>query len=134
MKSRGVYETPGGTLLYRAHQVLETLCLDRDTQHYKELVANRFAELVYFGQWFTPLREALSAFVTKTQEHVTGDVTLKLYKGNIINAGVTSPYSLYSEEIATFGQDQVYDQKNSAGFITLFGLPVAVQAKLQKKL
>ena len=134
MKSRGVYETPGGTLLYRAHQVLETLCLDRDTQHYKELVANRFAELVYFGQWFTPLREALSAFVTKTQEHVIGDVTLKLYKGNIINAGVTSPYSLYSEEIATFGQDQVYDQKNSAGFITLFGLPVAVQAKLQKKL
>jgi argininosuccinate synthase len=134
MKSRGVYETPGGTLLYRAHQVLETLCLDRDTQHYKELVANRFAELVYFGQWFTPLREALSAFVTKTQEHVTGDVTLKLYKGNVINAGVTSPYSLYSEEIATFGQDQVYDQKNSAGFITLFGLPVAVQAKLQKKL
>jgi len=133
MKSRGVYETPGGTLLYRAHQVLETLCLDRDTQHYKELVANRFAELTYFGQWFTPLREALSAFVTKTQEHVTGEVTLKLYKGNVINAGVTSPYSLYSEEIATFGQDQVYDQKNSAGFITLFGLPIAVQAKLQGK-
>jgi argininosuccinate synthase len=133
MKSRGVYETPGGTLLYRAHEVLETLCLDRDTQHYKQLVANRFAELVYFGQWFTPLREALSAFVTKTQEHVTGEVTLKLYKGNVINAGVTSPFSLYSEEIATFGKDQVYDQKNSAGFITLFGLPIAVQAKLQKK-
>ena len=133
MKSRGVYETPGGTLLYRAHQVLETLCLDRETQHYKALVANRFAELTYFGQWFTPLREALSAFVTKTQEHVTGEVTLKLYKGNMINAGVTSPYSLYSEEIATFGEDEVYDQKNSAGFITLFGLPIAVQAKMQGK-
>ncbi|MDD3411239.1 MAG: argininosuccinate synthase [Eubacteriales bacterium] len=133
MKSRGVYETPGGTILYRAHQVLETLCLDRDTQHYKELVANRFAELVYFGQWFTPLREALSAFVTETQKTVTGDVTLKLYKGNIINAGVASPNSLYSEAIATFGEDEVYDQKNSAGFITLFGLPIAVKAKLQDK-
>ena len=133
MKSRGVYETPGGTILYRAHQVLETLCLDRDTHHYKELVANRFAELTYFGQWFTPLREALSAFVTKTQEHVTGEVTLKLYKGNIINAGVTSPYSLYSEEIATFGKEFVYDQKNAEGFITLFGLPIAVQAKQQGK-
>jgi len=133
MKSRGVYETPGGTILYHAHHVLETLCLDRDTMHYKELVGNRYAELVYFGQWFTPLREALAAFVTKTQEHVTGEVTLKLYKGNLINAGVTSPYSLYSEEIATFGQDQVYDQKNSAGFITLFGLPIAVQAKMQGK-
>lgn len=97
MKSRGVYETPGGTILYRAHQVLETITLDRDTQHYKELVASKFAELVYFGQWFTPLREALSAFVDKTQENVTGDVTLKLYKGNMINAGVVSPYSLYSE-------------------------------------
>ncbi len=132
MKSRGVYETPGGTILYRAHQVLETLCLDRDTQHYKELVANRFAELVYFGQWFTPLREALSAFVTETQKTVTGEVTLKLYKGNVINAGVTSPNSLYSEEIATFGEDEVYDQKNSAGFINLFGLPIAVRAKLLK--
>ena len=109
MKSRGVYETPGGTILYRAHQVLETICLDRDTQHYKELVASRFAELVYFGQWFTPLREALSAFVDKTQETVTGSVTLKLYKGNLINAGVTSPYTLYSEEIATFDEDHVYD-------------------------
>lgn len=133
MKSRGVYETPGGTILYRAHQVLETLCLDRDTQHYKELVAARFAELVYFGQWFTPLREALSAFVDKTQETVTGDVTLKLYKGNIINAGVTSPNSLYSEEIATFGEDEVYDQADSKGFITLFGLPIAVKAKLRSK-
>jgi len=132
MKSRGVYETPGGTILYRAHQVLETLCLDRDTQHYKELVANRFAELVYFGQWFTPLREALSAFVTETQKTVTGDVTLKLYKGNIINAGTTSPYSLYSEQIATFGEDHVYDQKDSAGFINLFGLPIAARATLLK--
>jgi len=131
MKSRGVYETPGGTILYRAHHVLETLTLDRDTFHYKELVASRFAELTYFGQWFTPLREALSAFVTKTQEHVTGEVKLKLYKGNMINAGVTSPYSLYSEEIATFGEENVYDQKNAAGFITLFGLPIAVQAKQQ---
>ncbi len=131
MKSRGVYETPGGTILYKAHQVLETLTLDRDTQHYKALVAQRFAELTYFGQWFTPLRVALSAFVTSTQEHVTGEVTLKLYKGNMINAGVTSPFSLYSEQIATFGQDEVYDQKNAAGFITLFGLPVAVQSKVQ---
>ncbi len=129
MKSRGVYETPSGTILYRAHQVLETITLDRDTQHYKELVASKFAELVYFGQWFTPLREALSAFVDKTQENVTGDVTLKLYKGNMINAGVVSPYSLYSEEIATFDEDHVYDQKDSAGFINLFGLPIKVAAK-----
>ena len=129
MKSRGVYETPGGTILYRAHQVLETITLDRDTQHYKELVASKFAELVYFGQWFTPLREALSAFVDKTQENVTGDVTLKLYKGNMINAGAVSPYSLYSEEIATFDEDHVYDQKDSAGFINLFGLPIKVAAK-----
>ncbi len=133
MKSRGVYETPGGTILYRAHQVLETLCLDRDTQHYKELIAARFAELVYFGQWFTPLREALSAFVDKTQETVTGDVTLKLYKGNMINAGVTSPFSLYDEEIATFDEDDVYDQKDSAGFINLFGLPCKVRAMINKK-
>ena len=132
MKSRGVYETPGGAILYRAHQVLETLCLDRDTQHYKELVANRFAELVYFGQWFSPLREALSAFVTETQKTVTGTVKLKLYKGNIINAGVWSPYSLYSEEIATFGESD-YDQKDSAGFINLYGLPIKVQALVDGK-
>ena len=132
MKSRGVYETPGGAILYRAHQVLETICLDRDTQHYKELVANRYAELVYFGQWFTPLREALAAFVAETQKTVTGDVTLKLYQGNVINAGVTSPYSLYSEEIATFGEDHVYNQKDSAGFINLFGLPIAARATLLK--
>ncbi len=128
MKSRGVYETPGGTILYRAHEVLETLCLDRDTLHYKTLVAEQFAELTYFGKWFTPLREAISAFVDKTQEHVTGDVTLELYKGNIINAGVSSPYSQYFEELATFGEDHVYDQKDSAGFINLFGLSIRMNA------
>ncbi len=133
MKSRGVYETPGGTILYRAHEVLETITLDRDTQHYKELVASKFAELVYFGQWFTPLRESLSAFVDKTQENVTGDVTLKLYKGNMINAGVTSPYSLYDPEIATFDEDEVYDQADSAGFINLFGLPIKVKAQIEAK-
>ncbi len=133
MKSRGVYETPGGAILYRAHQVLETITLDRDTQHYKELVASRFAELVYFGQWFTPLREALSAFVDKTQETVTGDVTLCLYKGNMVNAGVVSPFSLYDEEIATFDEDHVYDQKDSAGFINLFGLPIKVKAMIEAK-
>ncbi len=133
MKSRGVYETPGGAILYKAHSVLETLCVDRDTVHYKELVAAKFAELVYYGKWFTPLREALSAFVDKTQEHVTGDVKLKLYKGNMINAGVTSPYSLYSEEYATFDADDVYNQKDADGFINLFGLPIKVKAMLQKK-
>ena len=133
MKSRGVYETPGGAILYRAHQVLETLCLDRDTQHYKEQVALRYAELVYFGQWFTPLREALDAFVNDTQKTVTGEVKLKLYKGNMINAGVTSPYSLYSEEIATFDEDEVYDQQDAEGFINLFGLPIATRAALLKK-
>jgi argininosuccinate synthase len=133
MKSRGVYETPGGTILYRAHEALETLCLDRDTQHYKQVVAARFAELVYFGQWFTPLREALSAFVDQTQNFVTGDVTLKLYKGNVSPAGIVSPYSLYSEEIATFNEDEVYNQNDSAGFISLFGLPSVVRAKMLKK-
>ena len=133
MKSRGVYETPGGTILYRAHEVLETLCLDRDTSHYKALVAQQFGELVYFGKWFTPLREALSAFVDKTQENVTGDVKLKLYKGNIINAGTTSKYSLYNPEFATFDEDDVYDQKDSEGFINLFGLPLTVKALMDKK-
>jgi len=129
MKSRGVYETPGGTILYHAHNKLEELTLDRDTYHYKQQAALRFAELVYFGQWYTPLRKALSAFVDSTQETVTGDVKLKLYKGNIIDAGVTSPYSLYDEDIATFDEDEVYNQKDSAGFINLFGLPIKVQAK-----
>ena len=133
MKSRGVYETPGGTILYHAHNTLEEICLDRDTYHYKQGVALRFAELVYYGQWFTPLREALSAFVDSTQETVTGDVKLKLYKGNIIDAGVTSPYSLYDEEIATFDEDEVYNQADSAGFINLFGLPIKVQAMKKAK-
>ena len=133
MKSRGLYETPGGTILFRAHQVLETITLDRDTQHYKALVAQQFAELVYFGKWFTPLREALSAFVDKTQETVTGDVRLKLYKGNVINAGVSSPFSLYDPEFATFDEDNVYNQADSAGFINLFGLPVKVAAKAKEK-
>ncbi len=131
MKSRGVYETPGGTILYKAHEFLEMLCLDRETQHYKQLVSQKFAELVYFGQWFTPLREALSAFVDSTQQTVTGDVNIKLYKGNIINAGITSPFSLYNEDVASFGDDGgAYDQKDSAGFINLFGLPIKVKAKL----
>lgn len=135
MKSRGVYETPGGAILYKAHEVLETITLDRETQHYKTLVAQKFAELVYFGQWFTPLRKALSAFVDSTQETVTGEVKLKLYKGNMINAGVTSPYSLYDAEIASFGEDGgIYDQAESAGFINLFGLPIQVRANLEKKL
>ena len=129
MKSRGVYETPGGAILYHAHNKLEELCLDRDTFHYKQQIGLKFAELVYYGQWFTPLREALSAFVDSTQQTVTGDVKLKLYKGNIIDAGVTSPYSLYDEDIATFDEDEVYDQKDSAGFINLFGLPIKVQGK-----
>lgn len=133
MKSRGVYETPGGAILYAAHQALEEICLDKETQHYKMQTALKFSELVYNGQWFTPLREALSAFVDKTQETVTGEVKLKLYKGNIINAGMTSPYSLYSEEIATFGEDNVYDQADSAGFINLFGLPIKVKALLDEK-
>mgnify|MGYP002568521468 CR=1 FL=1 len=133
MKSRGVYETPGGTILYHAHDVLETICLDKATQHYKQQIALKFADIVYDGQWYTPLREALSAFVDKTQETVTGDVKLKLYKGNIINAGVCSPYSLYSEEIATFGEDEVYNQYDAQGFINLFGLPIKVKAMLDEK-
>jgi len=134
MKSRGVYETPGGTILYRAHKDLEEICLDKETSHYKEQIALKFADIVYNGQWYTPLREALSEFVTKTQENVTGEIKLKLYKGNIVNAGMTSPYSLYSEEYATFGEDGVYDQNDSAGFINLFGLPTVVRAKMNEKL
>ena len=133
MKSRGVYETPGGTILYHAHDVLETICLDKETQHYKQQIALKFADLVYNGQWYTPLREALSAFVDKTQETVTGEVKLKLYKGNIINAGVTSPYTLYDEEVATFSEDHVYNQADAAGFINLFGLPIQVKAMLDEK-
>jgi argininosuccinate synthase len=133
MKSRGVYETPGGTILYAAHRELELLCLDRDTLHYKDIIAQRFAELVYFGQWFTSLREALSAFVDKTQETVTGTVRMKLYKGNCLPAGSKSDYSLYSEELSTFGRDEVYNQKDAEGFINLFGLPVKVRALMRKK-
>ncbi len=133
MKCRGVYETPGGEILYAAHDYLETLCLDKMTMHKKAELSITFAELVYNGQWYTPLREALSAFVDKTQEHVTGKVRLKLYKGNIIKAGAWSDWSLYSEEIATFGEDHVYDQKDSAGFINLYGLPISVGAAVKKK-
>ena len=132
MKCRGVYETPGGTILYKAHEALESICLDKMTMHEKQRLSITFAELVYNGQWFTPLREALSAFVDKTQEKVTGYVKLKLYKGNIIKAGVDSPYSLYSEEIATFGESD-YDQTDSAGFINLYGLPIKVQAVVDEK-
>ncbi|HIZ56617.1 MAG TPA: argininosuccinate synthase [Firmicutes bacterium] len=133
MKSRGVYETPGGTILYHAHEKLEQICLDRDTAHFKQYISIKFAEMVYNGQWFNPLREALSAFVDRTQETVTGDVKLKLYKGNIIDAGVTSPYTLYSEEFASFGEDDVYNQMDSQGFINLFGLPTKVKAMLDQK-
>ena len=132
MKCRGVYETPGGAILYKAHSVLESICLDKYTLHEKQKLSITYAELVYNGQWFTPLREALAAFVDKTQEKVTGKVRLKLYKGNMINAGVWSDYSLYSEEIATFGESD-YDQKDSAGFINLFGLPIKVQAMVDAK-
>ena len=133
MKCRGVYETPGGDILYAAHSYLETLCLDKYTMHKKQELSICFAELVYNGQWFTPLREALSAFVDKTQEKVTGKVRLKLYKGNIIKAGAWSDYSLYSEEIATFGEDNVYNQADATGFINLFGLPIKVQAEVNAK-
>lgn len=132
MKSRGVYETPGGAILYHAHEVLETICLDKETAHMKSQLSIKFADLVYNGQWFTPLREALSAFVDKTQETVTGKVKLKLYKGNIINAGVWSDYSLYSEELASFGESD-YDQRESEGFINLFGLPIKVKALLEEQ-
>lgn len=130
MKSRGVYETPGGTLLYQAHEYLEHLCLDRDTYQYKLNIANEFAKLVYNGLWFSPLRAALSAFVDETQKTVTGEVKLKLYKGNIIYAGATSPYSLYSESLASFTTGDLYNHKDAEGFINLFGLPLKVRAML----
>ncbi|MBO6269654.1 MAG: argininosuccinate synthase [Clostridium sp.] len=134
MKSRGVYETPGGTILYAAHEKLEEITLDRETQHYKAMMAMKFADLVYNGQWYTPLRKAMSAFVDSTQETVTGDVKLKLYKGNIIPASVTSPYSLFSEGMATFNEDDCYNQADSAGFINLFGLPIKVRALNSREL
>ncbi len=133
MKCRGVYETPGGTILYEAHKYLETMTLDKMTAHKKAELAITYADLVYNGQWFTPLREALAAFVDKTQENVTGKVRLKLYKGNVIKAGVWSDFALYSEELATFGEDDVYNQADSAGFINLFGLPIKVQAQVNAK-
>ncbi len=130
MKSRGVYETPGGTVLYEAHRALESITLDRDTLHYKQGVALKFAEMVYYGQWFSPLREALSAFVDSTQQNVSGDVRLKMYKGRCTAVGIRSLYSLYSEAFATFGEDEVYNQKDAEGFINLFGLPLKVKALL----
>ena len=133
MKSRGVYENPGGSILYYAHRELEYLCLDRMTYHFKQHVGVRFGELVYDGMWFCQLREALSAFVDSTQQTVTGQVKLKLYKGSIISAGSTSPYSLYSKEFVTFEHDDVYNQADATGFINLFGLPLQVRALMQEK-
>lgn len=133
MKSRGVYETPGGMVIYAAHRELELLCIDRDTLHYKDLVAQRYAELVYYGQWYTPLREALDAFVDVTQKTVTGVVRMKLYKGSCTPAGAKSPYSLYNADFSTFEQDEVYNQKDAEGFINLFGLPMKVRAIMEQK-
>lgn len=132
MKSRGVYETPGGTVLFAAHRELEYLCLDRQTMHFKEIISGKYAELVYDGVWYSPLRESLDAFVDKTQEFVTGVVRMKLYKGNCTPAGAKSPYSLYSEEFVTFGEDEVYNQKDAEGFINLFGLPLKVRALMMQ--
>jgi len=131
MKSRGVYETPGGTVLYEAHDALETLTLDRDTLHFKQELALRYAELVYYGKWFSTLRESIDAFVSTTQKNVTGTVRVKLYKGNCAAVGIRSPYSLYREDIATFSMDEVYDQSDAEGFINLFGLPETVSAKFR---
>jgi len=133
MKSRGVYETPGGTILYLAHRELEYLTLDRQTMHFKDIVAQRYAELVYDGLWFSPLKTALDAFIKVTQQTVTGKVRLKLYKGNCTPAGASSPYSLYHQELATFGQDEIYRQADATGFINLFGLPLKVHALLRQK-
>ncbi len=134
MKSRGVYETPGGTLLFEAHRALESLTLDRDTMSFKQTLANRYAELVYDGLWFTPLKDAMDAFVDQTQKVVTGEVKMKLYKGNCHSAGMTSPYSLYNEEFVTFGEDEVYNQADAEGFINLFGLPLKVNALMKQTL
>jgi len=131
MKSRGIYETPAGTLLYKAHRELECLVLDRETLHFKDMLAPKYAELVYYGEWYTPLRQALDAFVEYTQKNLTGTVRLKLYKGNCIIAGRKSPYSLYREELATFGKEDVYDQSDAKGFINLFGLPLKVRSLVE---
>ena len=133
MKSRGVYETPGGTIIYKAHSLLETICLDKETMHFKQGVAAKMGEILYNAQWYTPLREAIQAFVDKTQETVPGKVGLKLYKGNIIPNGLESPYSLYSVKTASFDEDDEYDQKDSAGFINLYALPTKIRAKMEKK-
>ncbi len=133
MKCRGVYETPGGAILYHAHEKLEQICLDKNTQHYKQRMALEFADLVYNGLWFNPLREAMTAFVDSTQQHVTGTVNLKLYKGNIIDCGMTSPYSLYDADVATFDEDTVYNQADSQGFVNLYSLPTRIYAKLNAK-
>ena len=133
MKSRGVYETPGGTILYHAHEKLEQLTLDRDTQHYKQNLALKYGDLVYNGLWFSPLRQAMQAFVDYTQKTVTGEVTLELYKGNIIDAGITSPFSLYNEELATFDEDNIYNQNDAEGFINLFGLPQTARVLAKHK-
>ena len=132
IKSRGVYETPGGAILYKAINVLETITLDKESAHLKEQLAQKYADIVYNGQWFTPLREALDAFANSLAKTVTGDVKLKLYKGNMINAGVTSPYTLYDEQTASFGEDEDYNQADAAGFINLFGLSIKERAKLSK--
>ena len=134
MKSRGVYETPGGTILYKAHQGLESLTLDRSTMEFKAHAAVKYAQLVYDGLWYTPLKEALDAFIDKTQETCSGEVRLKLYKGNVTTAGMTSPYSLYNEEFVTFGEDEVYNQADAEGFINLFGLPLKVNALMKRNL
>ena len=133
MKSRGVYETPGGTILMAAHEQLEELCLDRDTMEAKKKLGSQFAQVVYEGKWYTPLREAIQAFVESTQKYVTGEVKFKLYKGNIIKAGTTSPYSLYSESLASFTTGDLYDHHDADGFITLFGLPLKVRAMMLKE-
>ncbi|HIZ31336.1 MAG TPA: argininosuccinate synthase, partial [Candidatus Fournierella merdipullorum] len=132
MKSRGVYETPGGAILYTAHDLLESITLDKETSHFKAIAAQKYADLVYNGQWFTPLREALDAFVDSTQATVTGDVKVKLYKGNVTPASITSPYTLYDEQTASFGEDDDYNQADAAGFINLFGLSIKERAKLSK--
>ena len=132
MKSRGVYETPGGAILYKAINVLETITLDKESAHFKAQLAQKYADIVYNGQWFTPLRQALDAFADSLEQTVTGDVKLKLYKGNMINAGVSSPYTLYDEQTASFGEDEDYNQADAAGFINLFGLSIKERAKLSK--
>jgi len=133
MKSRGIYETPGGTILYYAHELLESICIDKDTIHYKMNLGNEFAKIVYEGKWETPLRKAMQAFIEETQNTVTGKVKLKLYKGNMTPAGISSPYSLYSEQIASFGEDDSYNQYDAVGFINLFGLPIKVRAEMEAK-